>query len=220
MKKNTNQLKVGSILSYIQMALNIIIGLVYTPIMIKLLGQSEYGLYNTAASTISMLSVLNLGFNSSYIKYYAGYKSKNEQDSISKLNGLFLTIFIALGAVVLLCGIVIITHLELVFSNGLTSEEYRIARILMTMLVLNLSLSFPMSVFSNIISAHERFVFLKGLGIVKNVVSPLVTLPLLLIGYRSIAMVAVSVSINSFVDILYVVYVFRKLNCKFVFHVL
>ena len=65
-----NQLKAGSVLSYIQMALSVIIQLVYTPIMIRLLGKNEYGLYQTVASTISMLSILSLGFNSGYIRYY------------------------------------------------------------------------------------------------------------------------------------------------------
>ena len=59
-----NQLKLGSVISYIQIAAGIVIGLIYTPWMIRLLGDSEYGLYHTAISTISMLSVLSLGFNS------------------------------------------------------------------------------------------------------------------------------------------------------------
>ena len=66
-----NQRKLGSIISYVQMFLGVVISLIYTPYMIKILGQSEYGLYNTVASTISMMSVLSLGFNSSYIRYYS-----------------------------------------------------------------------------------------------------------------------------------------------------
>ena len=50
-----NQLKAGSVLSYLQMAVGVIIGVIYTPVMIRLLGKSEYGLYNTVASTISVL---------------------------------------------------------------------------------------------------------------------------------------------------------------------
>ena len=63
------------------MAIQILIGLVYTPVMIRLLGQSEYGLYNAVASTISMLSVLRLGFNNSYIRYYSIYKKAKRYKS-------------------------------------------------------------------------------------------------------------------------------------------
>ena len=73
-----NQLKTGSVLSYLQMFLNIVISLIYTPFMLNALGQSEYGLYSTVSSTIAMLAVLNLGFNSSYVRYYMKYKVNND----------------------------------------------------------------------------------------------------------------------------------------------
>lgn len=212
------QLKIGSLLSYFQMFLGIIIGIAYTPVMIRLLGQSEYGLYNTVSSTISMLSILSLGFNSSYIKYYAKYKKEDNSEAIYKLNGLFLIIFLIIGAVACICGIFLTENLQFVFKDGLTDEEYAIARILMILLTINLSVSFPMSVFSNIISAHERFVFLKLLSILKTVVSPLITLPLLLMGYKSIAMVSVTVGIAIITDIFFLYYTFRKLKQKFIFH--
>ena len=212
-----NQLKLGSILSYVQMGLMAIIQLLYTPLMIKLLGQSEYGLYNTVASTISMLSILSLGFNSGYIRYYAIYKQKDDMDSISKLNGLFLFVFFIIGAIALICGLFITFHIHLVFDTGLTTEEYHIAKILMLLLTINLAVSFPMSVFSNIITAHERFVFLKLLGMGKTVLSPLITLPLLLLGFKSIAMVSVTVGVTFLIDICYLYYVLAKMKEKFIF---
>lgn len=214
----SKQLRIGAILSYSQMLLGIIVGLAYTPAMIRLLGQSEYGLYNTVSSVISMLSILSLGFNSSYVRYFAKYKKADDSGLIYKLNGLFLIIFFVIGAVALACGLFLTENLNLVFKDGLTSDEYGTARILMLLLTINLAVSFPMSVFSNIISAHEKFIFLKALGALKTVVSPLVTLPLLLMGYKSIAMVSVTVAIAVFTDVLYVVYVFAVLKQKFIFH--
>ncbi|WP_395549350.1 MULTISPECIES: lipopolysaccharide biosynthesis protein [unclassified Lacrimispora] len=217
MKKNS-QLKIGAVLSYIQMGLGVVIGLVYTPLMTNMLGQSEYGLYNTVSSTISMLSVLNLGFNSSYIRYYAKYKEENDDNSIHKLNGMFFLIFCVIGVVAFICGVFMAMHLEFVFAEGLTRKEYSIAKILMLLLTINLTVSFPMSVFSNIISANERFIFLKLLGMLKTVGGPLITLPLLLIGFRSIAMVSVSVGISFITDLLYIFYVIYILKNKFIFH--
>ncbi len=216
--KNSNQLKIGSLLSYVQMFLGVIISLAYTPIMLRLLGQSEYGLYNTVASTISMLSLLSLGFNSGYIRYYSKYKKNNDLESIWKLNGLFLIIFVIIGIIALGCGVFLSFNLEFIFSDGLTASEYRIAKTLMQLLTCNLAISFPMSVFSNIISANERFVFLKALSIIKTVLSPLVTLPLLLVGFRSIAMVTVTLVLAVVTDAIYMYYVIKKLNNRFVFH--
>ena len=213
-----NQLKIGSVLSYLQMGIGIIIQLFYTPIMIRLLGQSEYGLYNTVASTMSMLSLLSLGFNSGYIRYYSIYKSNKDKERISKLNGLYLYIFIIIGFVGLICGLFISFHLELIFDKGLTDQEYAIARILSLLLTFNLAVSFPMSVFMNIISAHEQFIFMKIVGMIKTICSPLITLPLLLLGFRSIAMVSVTVGMSLFCDVLYLWFVLGKMKEKFVFH--
>lgn len=212
-----NQLKVGSILSYLQMALSIIVGLLYTPVMIRMLGQSEYGLYQTVTSTVAMLSVLSLGFNGSYIRYYSRYKQNNDEDSIYRLNGLFIIIFSVIGLVALGCGLFLSQNLVLVFDQGLTASEYKIAEVLMILLTVNLALSFPMSVFSSIISAHERYVFLKLLGMLKTVGGPLVTLPLLLLGFRSIAMVAVTLAVSLVTDITYFIFVRKVLKNRFYF---
>lgn len=213
----TSQLKVGSILSYFQMFLNIAIGLVYTPIMIRLLGRSEYGLYNTVASTISMLSLLSLGFNSSYIRYYARYQKENNKSKIYSLNGLFFIIFFIIGCTALICGLFLTTHLNIVFSDGLTSSEYEIARVLMLLLSIQLAESFLASVFTNIISAHEKFVFLKLVNMLKTIGSPLVTLPLLLLGYKSIAMVSVSLVITLISDGINIFFVISILKERFLF---
>lgn len=216
-EKGKNQLKIGSLLAYVQMALNVVIQLVYTPVMVRLLGQNEYGLYNTVASTISVLSVLSLGFNSGYIRYYAIYKKENNRLAINKLNGLFLLIFSIIGVIALFCGLYLSFNLNLIFDKGLTESEYKTANILMILLTINLSFSFPFSVFQSIISAHEKFVFLKSISMFRTVFSPLITFPLLLMGYRSIAMVVATVSVSAIADILSLTYVIFKMKEKFVF---
>ncbi len=216
-KSKSNQLKIGSVLAYIQIALNVIIQLAYTPIMIKLLGQNEYGLYNTVSSTIALLSILSLGFNGGYIRYYSIYKKNDDSISISRLNGLFLIIFLIIGLIGLICGIFLSFNLNLVFDKGLTLAEYQKARILMLLLTLNLAFSFPMSVFQNIINAHEKYIFSKLLSMIRTVFSPLITLPLLLMGFRSIAMVVVTVAVNLSIDVVFLIYVVFIMKQKFIF---
>ena len=212
-----DQLKLGTLLSYLQMVLSVIIGIVYTPVMIRLLGQNEYGLYNTVASTISMLSVLSLGFNSGYIRYYARYKTEKRTDATYRLNGMFLLIFSIIGIIAFLCGMYLTNHLQLVFSKGLTAEEYGIAKVLMLLLTINLAVSFPMSVFQTIISAHERFVYLKMLGVLRTVLGPMLTLPVLLMGYGSIGMVTVTLLVSLITDLSYLLYTTKRLKERFVF---
>ena len=43
-----SQRKLGTILSYLNIFLSNTISLIYTPYMLRMLGQSEYGIYGTA----------------------------------------------------------------------------------------------------------------------------------------------------------------------------
>ena len=67
--------------------------------MLRLLGQSEYGLYQLVYSVVSYLSLLSLGFSSSYMRFYSRYKVENNEDEVARLNGMFLLIFMFLSVV-------------------------------------------------------------------------------------------------------------------------
>ena len=92
-----NQLKIGAILSYIILGLELIVGLVYTPMLTKLLGQAEYGLYSLVSSVISYLTVLDMGFGSSIVVYTSRYRAKNQKDEEKKLHGMFFIIYLIIA---------------------------------------------------------------------------------------------------------------------------
>lgn len=213
-----NQLKAGAALSYISMGLGYIISIIYTPIMLRLLGQSEYGLYNLVASVVSYLGLLSFGFGSAYVRYYSRYKVKDDEKNIAKLNGMFLTVFIIIGLIALFAGGILVINTELIFGEKLTISELSTAKVLMAIMVFNLSLSFPASVFNSYITANEEYIFQKILQMVKVVINPFVMLPVLLMGYKSIGMVVVTTILNITVEIANAVFCFKKLKMKFSFH--
>ncbi|MEG2717754.1 MAG: oligosaccharide flippase family protein, partial [Eubacterium sp.] len=142
-----NQLKIGVILSYISMGISTVISILYTPIMLRLLGQSEYGLYQLVFSVVSYLGLLSFGFGSAYMRFFARYKVNNDQEGIARLNGMFMLVFLLIAVVALLAGSLLILNIETLFKNSLTGHEIATAKILMTLMVFNIAVSFPASVF-------------------------------------------------------------------------
>ena len=187
-----NQKKAGMFLSYTSELIKILTTLLYTPIMLRLLGQSEYGLYQLVHSVVSYLGLLSLGFTASYVRYYSKFKVANKEEDISKLNGMFMTVFLIIAVISLACGVVMVTNIESIFKSGLSDSEYSTARILMILMVINLAITFPNSVFTCITSAHEMFFFQRLLIVLQNVLNPFLTLPLLILGYGSIGMVVIT----------------------------
>ncbi len=211
-----NQLKAGVILSYVSELVMVLSGLIYTPVMLRLLGKSEYGLYQLSASIISYLGLLSMGFGASYVRYY--YRRKNDgPDAVAKLNGMYMTIFIVIGIICALSGSALIANIDLLFGNSLTARELETSRVLMVLMVFNLSMSFPGSVFNSFMTAKEQYVFQRVVNILRQILNPFLTLPLLLMGYKSISLVVVQtiLSVLSFAVNMY--FCRHKLKMSFCF---
>lgn len=216
-KMSLNQLKTGAILSYISMGVGYIVSLIYTPIMLRLLGQSEYGLYNLVASVVAYLGVLNFGFSSAYMRYYTRYKVKEESSKIHSLNGMFLIIFSLIGLVAVIAGSILALNTNIIFGSELTESELDKAKILMMILVVNLGISFPSIIFNAHITANEKFIFQKIVQMVKIILNPFIVLPALIMGYGSIGMVIASTLLNILIEFINIIYCIRKLKMKFSF---
>ncbi|GKX31765.1 flippase [Vallitalea longa] len=212
-----NQLKAGAVLSYISMGLGYIISIIYTPIMLRLLGQSEYGLYNLVSSVVSYLGLLSFGFGSAYMRYYLCYKAKNDEDNIAKLNGMFLIVFSAIGLITVIVGTIFVFNIDLILGGKLTINELAKSKILVIIMVINIALSFPMSVFNSHITANEKYIFQKLIQMIKIIVNPFIMLPVLLMGYKSIGMVIVTTVLNISIEIANATFCFKKLKIRFSF---
>ena len=184
--------------------------------MLRVLGQSEYGIYNLSSSIISYLSLLSLGIGASYVRYYF-IKKKNNPDSIKFLNGLYLFIFLILGVVGFICGLIISFNVSIFFNETYSVKDISTAKILMIFLSANLALSFPMSLFISYVSSQEKFIFQKLLNMGKTVLSPALSIIALFLGYGSIGLVFVTTIINIIIDAINIYYCFKKLNMKISF---
>ena len=217
MISSSNQRRIGIALQYIQMGLGIIIQLLYTSIMLKILGANEYGIYNIASSTIAYLSLLSLGFGSSYIRYYSIYKNKEDTNGIKKLNGLYILVFSFIGIIALIVGGILSINAGIFLNDTYSIQEIGIAKVLMAFLTINLAISFPASVFVSYISSQERFIFQKIVNMGKTILGPAFNIVVLYLGYGSIGMVIVTTLISLIVDVVNVYFCLSKLNMKFSF---
>lgn len=212
-----NQLKAGVVLSYLSLVLNIIIGLLYTPIMLRMMGQSEYGLYSLTASVVGYLTILDLGFGSAIVRYTAKYKALNKKEDEYNLNGMFLVLYTLMGVVAAIIGTILYFNVENMFSAAMSAAEIERAKVMMVLLVFNLSISFPLSIFGSIITAYEKYVFSKMLSIGSIILNPCIMLPLLFWGYRAIAMILVITLLNVCCLLSNLWYCFAKLKIKILF---
>lgn len=208
----STQRKMGVFLQYGQMAVHAVISIVYTPIMLRILGSTEYGIYNLASSIIGYLSLLSLGFGGSYLRFYSRLKKNDDSDGIKRLNGLYLTVFLIMGLIVFAAGFFISSNIKVFYNNSYSTKEIEIARTLSFILTINLAISFPASVFVSYITSQEKFVFQKVLNMGKSIISPITCIIFLYLGYGSIGMVLCTTFLSLIIDAINIYYCFS--HCK------
>lgn len=207
--------KLGAFLSMFNMVMNMAMGLVYTPICVRFLGNSEYGLITFAQSLISYLSILDMGFGSAVVRYCSRAKEQGEDESV--LYGFFLVLFSIIGVVALVLGLFLYGNLETTFSSGLSSHELLKLKPIFLLLLINVVLGFPSGVFSSIVSAHEKFVFLRVSVILKSLLTHLINILVLFLGFRSITITFITVLFSLLVYCANVYYCFVRLHVTFKF---
>lgn len=190
------QRKTGAILSYVTIIVNTLIQLLYTPLLIRNLGQSEYGLYSLVSSIIGYLTVLDLGFGNAIIVYTSKYRAQGKKEEEKKLHGMFKIVFFIIGIVAAILGLILFFNVNNIFGKTMSVKEIEKTKIMMLILAFNLMITFSFSIYNSIISAYEKFIFQKIMALINSVLKPLLMLPLLFIGYKSITMCIVITIVN------------------------
>ncbi len=210
-----SQLRIGAVLSYINMAIGTLIPMFYTPIMLELLGQSEYGLYKLSSSVTSYLALISFGIGSAVVRYLTKYRTEGDKDGEEGIFGLFNVIFAIISVITVIAGIVIVFILEPIYGNAINNPEQMMEmRILVLILSCTTALSFLCTPYNAVVTSHERFVFLQLINIITTVLVPVVNIIVLYMGFKSIGIVASSLILNIIVQILYIIYVRRSIKLR------
>lgn len=212
-----NQIKAGAVLNYVIIGLNTLVGLAYTPYMLRCLGQNEYGLYSLVASVIAYLTILDFGFGNAIVRYTAKFRAEGNAKKQREMFGMFLIVYSIIGLIAFGGGLGLYFNVDTLFDRTMTESDLNQARIMILLLTFNLAFTFPLSVFGSIITAYENFVFQRVVNILRIILSTGVLVFVLSIGFKAIALVVVQTVFNLLTLIINYVYCKRKLKIRISF---
>ena len=213
-----NQTKAGITLSYLIIFISNIINIIFTPIILRLLGQAEYGLYALIGSLVSYIAILDFGLGNTIIRYIAKYRTEN--DKYGQENFLALTIFIylTLALLVAIVGLFLYSRLDSIFKNSLSISEINEAQLMFLFMIGNIVFSLPMNSFNAILTGYEKFIFPRLISIVRIFIRTGLVLLFLFLGYKAIAIVVIDTILNVFILIINMLYCLNRLKIKIRFH--
>ena len=214
---DSTQRKIGVILSYTHIVLQVTVGMLYTPYMLKTIGAAENGLYVAVSGVAEMLGLFNLGFSSSYIRFYSKFKKSGETKRIDSFNSLFFLSFSILATLVLSTGLFLSFNTKLVFSDGLTPLELQKAKVMLIMLTVSMTFGFITTVFNCYIGANQKFIFQKGISIANMLILLVFNIVVLLNGGGAVGLTAVHAGVAVLINICSIAYALKPLGLKFDF---
>lgn len=216
---NVKSKKISVSLSYISTIINYIGMFLVTPIIIKILGKNEFGLYSLVHSIIGYLALLSLGLGSAYVRFYFRIRSQKNKYSVENLNGMYFLSYVVMAGAVILAGIGLIIFSEYVFGPKLTAQEHQTAKILLAILTFNLASTFVFSIFWSYIRAIEHFVMIEIALLIKIILSPTVTIAFLFLGFGSVGFVTATTIVTTIIEIFVAIYAIKKGKIKFRFDI-
>lgn len=212
-----NQRKAGALLSYAVLGVSNIVGLLYTPYMLRMMGKSEYGLYALVGSVIAYLTILDFGFGNAIVRYTAKFRAEGKLQEQYSMFGLFIILYSIIGILSFIIGLGLYYNVENLFGETMSQDELGKAKIMMLLMVFNIAFTFPLSIFGSIITAYENFIFVKVIALSRIILNTVIMILLLEIGYRAVGMVVLATVLNLVTLIINYWYCKNKIKIKISF---
>ena len=145
-------------------AVNVIVAFIMSPVLIRALGNRDYGLWELVMSVIGYMGLLDLGIGGAMVRFVAVADGKQDKDDLQQTISTAFTFFVIVGAVAVLL------FIALGYSPGLIagSETKDIANLgtVFVLLGVNAGMLFPMQVFITTLMGVQRHYFINGVRVV------------------------------------------------------
>lgn len=212
-----SNVKKGAILSYLLIFLNTAYGLLVTPFIMNVVGESQYGVYKTIASLSSSLMVLDLGFGGTVLRYVSKFVAQKDYDRRNRYLGMSLCQTFIVSSLVLLVGTVGYFATGKIYGGSFTPEEMELARKVYVVLIANVAINFFENVFFGIIAGHNRFAFANGMKVLLLLGKTILIWVLLPLVQSIMVVVLAQLVLTVLVMVIHILYIRCQLHVRFIF---
>ncbi len=202
------QFTLGAIISYFSIAFNIITGLLYTPWMIKTIGDDQYALYTLAISIVNLL-LLDFGIGGSVTKFLSNFYARGEQDKANAFMGIVYKVFFIITAWIAVILTIMFFFLGSMYKT-LSSEDLVVLKRLYIIVAVYSVVTFPCIPFTGTLTANERFIEVKLCELVQRIGSVILIIVFLIQGRGVYALLLVTVITNALTYLAKYIFIRRK----------
>lgn len=133
---------------------NGVYGFISVPILLACYGKSDYGLIALAMSVNVYLRLMDLGFNSTNVRFFSNWLAKNDTGKVRQLFQTSMAFYGTLGIINSLTLCIISVYADRIFN--LAPEQIVIVKNLFYILAISAFISWFTSCFEQLVKAHEQ----------------------------------------------------------------
>lgn len=193
--RGSKRRRTGIILSYAYTLVQVVVNLLYVPILLRGIGASEYGLYQIVGSVMAYILLMNSTFSGGVTRFYCKYYSEGDVRMMENTLAISRRIYNYAALASIGVGAVAIVAVRHAYAEVLTEFQVLESSFMLAVLVANLIVTMHNTIDVAVINANERFSFLKATQIATVVVQPI--LIVLLIQWQPYAISIVCVQFGS-----------------------
>lgn len=206
--------KIGVILSYILMIFEVLSTLLLTPLMIRILGQAEYGVYKLTFAINGYILLLDLGIGNATIRYISKYRANNDKENEKKFFGIVTIYYFIIAILTLIIGFAVTYLFPYVFSKGLTITEINLGQKLVFLTMITSAITLGTSAFNNALIAYEKFGISKCSQIIMLIIRFAMSFIALKLGWGSLALVVINLVLTIVCRSFFIIYTLFYLKIR------
>lgn len=195
----------GIALSYTNTFLSMISGLFLSSFMLRQLGDTDYGVYQTMSSFANYLVLLEFGTGTVLSRNLSAARAQgNVKTEIEKNISTIWTITSALSLLILMVSGIFYASIDTIYAKSLTPQQIVDGRQMFALITVFLIASFMAHTLNGVVLAHEHYTYASTMAIIK-LVTRLVLLVLLIGRFKQAVIICV---VDAAINVLVVVYTF------------
>lgn len=205
-------------LSYIYFVLNTVIGMFMSAFVIRTVGQTDYGVFQSMSAFISYLIILEFGTGTIMARNISLCKKDGTDNlDIQKNVSTIWSLTIILGLVILLFSVGFWCLIDTIYSKSLSADQIILGKKLFAFAAINLILSFLTQTLNGLILGYEYYSFEKTVAIAKLLLRSALVVILLKINPSVVLLVTIDTVLALVVFLCSLLFCILKIKVKFVF---
>lgn len=212
MADSSRQREIGALVSYADTFVAMVVGLLYVPLLLRTIGQAEYGLYQLIGSIIAYLNIISSMLAAGVTRYYCKFFALGDTEGMAKTLGISKKIYSIANVVVVIAATILIFMVRTIYAASLSAWELNESSVIIGLLAFNLMLTMNNTLSIAVITAHEHFVFLKLSNLTLTALQPITVLIVVQAMPYAVAVSAAQVALNALLRFVQRSYAIKKLG--------